>query len=330
MKTANKAFYDTFKTTKEEVEGFFLYELGNNQWDVPELRALLYDILPRNSTVYDYEISHTFPSVGFRVYHLNAHLLDQKGQGRMILLAFEDVTEQTEISRQKDEFIGIASHEIKTPITAIKTFTELLQKKMVGTLKGEYSNILEHITTQSDRLITLVTDLLSFSQLQSGKFLLRKKEFDLVKLIDSNVNAMQESTTEHKITKEGKLKRLVIADESRIEQVLINLLNNAIKYSPSGKKIIVRVSERAQEVVVSVQDFGLGIAKNDHKAIFEGYYRAKKVDNVEKNNKTEGFGLGLYISSVIVEKHGGKIWVESALGKGSTFSFTIPLTQAAE
>jgi len=323
VKTANKAFYSTFKTSKQEVEEQYLYELGNKQWDVPELRVLLYDLLPKSNTVYDYEIAHTFPGVGFRVYHLNAHLLNQRGQGRMILLAFEDVTEQKEVSRQKDEFIGIASHEIKTPITTIKTFTELLQQKLGAGSKKEYGRILEHITTQSDRLITLVTDLLSFSQMQAGKFVLRKEEFDLDALTTRTVEAVQESASEHSIVKQGSLRRLVIADESRIEQVLINLLTNAIKYSPGGKKVIVRLSESAHEAKVSVQDFGMGIAKKDHATIFERYFRITRADDVEKNDKTEGFGLGLYISAEIIEKHGGKIWVESE-GKGSTFYFTLP------
>ena len=324
VRTANLAFYKSFKTTKEQAEGHFLYELGNGQWDVPELRVLLRDILPKNSVVYDYEIAHTFPSVGYRIFHINAHTLHQKDQGKLILLAFEDVTEEQEISRQKDEYIGIASHEIKTPITTIKTFTELLQKKLSGSSKKEYANILEHITVQSDRLTTLVTDLLSFSQMQAGKFILHKVEFDLDKLIERTVNAMRDSATMHSIVKVGILKKPLLADASRIEQVLINLLTNAIKYSPRGKKITVRVSENTFEAKVSVQDFGMGIAKRDLKTIFERYYRGKGTSDVAKNVNTEGFGLGLYIAAEIVEKHGGKIWVESEVGKGSTFTFTVP------
>lgn len=277
--------------------------------------------------VYDYAIAHNFPLVGYREYCLNAHTLHQKAGGKLIVLAFEDVTEAQEINRQKDEFIGIASHEIKTPITSIKTFTELLQNKLSGTSKKEYANILEHITTQSDRLTTLVDDLLSFSQMQADKFLLNKEQFDLDKLVERSVSAMQESSPDHTIVKEGKLRSRVVADASRIEQVVINLLTNAVKYSPGGKKVIVQLEERVGETSVSVQDFGMGIEKRDHTNIFERFYRGKGKDGFHKSEKAEGFGLGLYIAAQIIEKHDGKIRVESALGKGSTFTFTLPLSK---
>lgn len=325
VKTANQAFYKLFRTTKEVVGGHFLAELGNGQWDVPELRVLLHEILPKNKVVYDYEIAHTFPAIGYRVFNLNAHTLDQKGEGKMILLAFEDVTEEQEIKRQKDEFIGIASHEIRTPVTTIKMFIELLEKKLSGSAKKEYGEILEHIATQSDRLTTLVGDLLSLSQMQAGNFLLNKEEFDLDKLIKSTVSGMQEITSRHTITKEGTLKRLVDADSHRIEQVLINLLTNAVKYSPNGKKVILRVETKAEDAVVSVQDFGVGIPKEEHETIFDRFYRARSKDGSPKSERAEGFGLGLYIAAQIVEKHGGKIWVESAEGKGSIFFFTLAL-----
>jgi len=156
---------------------------------------------------------------------------------------------------------------------------------------------------------------------------LNKERFDLDTLVERTVNAMQASTPQHTIVKEGRLQQRVVADASRIEQVLINLLTNAAKYSPDGKKVIVHVSERTGEAIVSVQDFGMGIAKKDHNTIFERFYRGTGMNDFEKSEKTKGFGLGLYISAEIIRKHDGKIWVESVPDKGSTFYFTLPLSQ---
>ncbi len=462
VRSANESFFRTFQVSKEQTEGNFLYELGNGQWDIPKLRTLLTEILPKNTKLENFEIEHTFPSIGHKVLLLNARkLIQDAGKTGLILLAIEDITEQAlahqkiieneeryrilfdlgpialyscdangvirdfnhnatelwgrspqrgdtderfwgsfklyrsdgtfmphevtpmaevlsgkipeardlevqiarpdgsrvtviinirpiknekeeitgaincfvditgrkELEQQKEEFIGIASHEIKTPVTTIKTFTELLQKKLSGSVKKESAVILEHIITQSDRLTNLVGDLLSFSQMQAGKFLINKEEFDLNKLMERTVSAIKETTLHHTITLEGRVKRHVVADASRIEQVVINLLTNAIKYSPVGKKVIVHVGEHAGDAVVSIQDFGLGIEKADHKTIFERFYRGKEKNGFAKSEKAEGFGLGLFIAAQIIEKHEGKILVESILGKGSTFTFTLPLPQ---
>lgn len=588
VRSANEAFFRTFQVSREQTEGHFLYELGNGQWDIPKLRTLLTEILPRNTNFKNFEIEHTFPSIGHKVLFLNAHKLNQNtGKTELILLAFEDVTESVlarieiqeskaklqqavshlklatdsanigiwaldvktqtlewstlhkrlwgyeedqqglvyedwykvilpedkeralkaveeskiqksfyeviyrikrvndgvtrwmksvgqfqyddageaitlsgittdineqieseielrksqerlsalvtassdvvyrmnadwselgqldgrnfindtaaptrswladnihandhalvmatikeairtksnfelehrvlradgtfgwtfsravpilnaqgeivewfgaasditkdkELEQQKNDFIGIASHEIKTPITSIKTFTEILQMKLSDSAQKEHAVILEHIVTQSDRLTTLVGELLGYSQMQAGKFLLNKKEFDLDNLIRRLVLAMKETSPHHAILIEGTIKKYIVADASRIEQVVINLLTNAIKYSPKGEKVNVRLEEKAGNAVVSIQDFGLGIAKSDQKSIFERFFRGKEVNGYQKSEKAEGFGLGLFIASQIIEKHGGSLQVKSVMGKGSTFTFTLPLRQ---
>ncbi len=239
--------------------------------------------------------------------------------------AASDITERKELEQHKEEFIGIASHEIKTPVTTIKTFTELLQKRLSGRAKEENAVILEHIFTQSDRLTTLVGDLLSYSKMQMGEFLLNEEKFDLDKLLERTVSAMKETSPHHIIMLDGAIKKPIVADEGRIEQVLINLLTNAVKYSPNGKKVQVRVGEKAGEVVVSIQDFGMGIETEDHKTVFQRFYRGKEKNGFAKREKAEGFGLGLFIAAQIIEKHQGTIQVKSTLGKGSTFTFTLPL-----
>ena len=236
-----------------------------------------------------------------------------------------DITQRKELEQQKEEFIGIASHEIRTPITIIKTFAELLQMKLTGNTKKEYAIALNHIITQSDRLTSLVEDLLSFSQMKADKFLLNKEIINFDKLIERTVSTLQEITPHHTFVKEGELIPHIVADASRIEQVLINLLTNAVKYSPDGKKVIVSVVKRRGEAIVSVQDFGLGIEKSDHEIIFERFYRGKEKSGFHKSEKAEGFGLGLFIAAQIINKHDGKMWVESIPKKGSTFYFSLPV-----
>lgn len=225
------------------------------------------------------------------------------------------------LEKHKDEFIGIASHELKTPITTMKAYTQILQKRLIQ--KGDRTDqqLIKNINEQANRLTNLVDDLLNVSKLESGTVTFQKKPFDLNKLIKKVIGDMQLSNGFHRILKEGKLLEKIIGDEGRIEQVLDNLFTNAIKYSPKADKIIVRVSNSKSEALVSVQDFGVGIAKKDREKVFERFYRTN-----EKNEKNiSGFGLGLYIASEIVKRHGGKIWVESKRGKGSTFYFTLPL-----
>lgn len=235
-----------------------------------------------------------------------------------------DITAQKELVQQKDAFIGIASHELKTPITALKAYAEILEKRFEkrGDPKDKYfiANILE----QTDRLTSLIDDLLNVSRIDSGKLELHLNQIDLVALIKKVIRDFQYTTKSHGISFEGPDTFSVNADENRIEQVLINLISNAIKYSPDGEKILLSLSTDKTEVVVSVQDFGLGIAKEDQPDLFTRFYRTKE----KEESKITGFGLGLYISAQIIKMHRGKMWVESEKGKGSTFYFSLPLVHA--
>ena len=224
------------------------------------------------------------------------------------------------LDKQKDAFLGMASHELKTPITSIKAFTQVLLKRVEKAKLTEYVYILKNVNTQTDRITQLINDLLNISHIESGKLILQKNKFDLGKLVGKTIADIQVTTETHMITQKGKVSGLIYGDENRIEQVLSNLLTNAIKYSPKGKEIVVTLSENNKESSVTVHDFGQGIAPRDQKKIFERFYRTR--ENEEKN--ISGFGLGLYISSEIIRRHKGKIWVTSSLGKGSTFAFTIP------
>jgi len=233
-----------------------------------------------------------------------------------------DITQQKELERQKDDFLSMASHELKTPITSLKMFIDLQDKQIIekDAKKVKYFN--ERIRDQANRLKELTNDLLDVSRIQTGKLAFNKEAFDIAEIVTDTVEGLQATTKRHKIEVESELKQIVQGDRYRIYQVLVNLLSNAIKYSPQGEKIIVRVKKIKQNVVVSVQDFGIGIEKSQQDKIFDRLYQV--TDPEEKT--FPGLGLGLYISKEIIERHKGKLWVESAKGKGSTFYFSLPIT----
>lgn len=321
VKTANRSFHEMFQVTEEETAGNFIYDLGDRQWDIPGLRRLLHEILPKNNFFDNYEIEHTFPSIGHKIMLLNARKFYKVGEN--ILLAIEDITDRKDIEKQKDLFIGIASHELKTPITTMKGYAQILEKRLSLREDSKDAYLIQNINEQTDRLTSLINDLLNTSKIQAGKLVLKKKRFDLNAVVTKAVIDFQYATETHQIIKEGEIKEDVYGDQSRIEQVLANLITNAIKYSAKADKVIVRVGTANNNAFVSVQDFGFGINKHDQAKVFERFYRTG--DKEEMN--IAGFGLGLYIAAEIIKGHNGKIWVESTKGKGSTFYFTLPIKQ---
>ena len=232
-----------------------------------------------------------------------------------------DITEQKELERQKDDFLSMASHELKTPITSLKMFIDLQrqQLKEKNSQKANYFN--ERIQDQANRLKELTNDLLDVSRIQTNKLRFNKEEFDMASIIHDTVEGLQGTTKKHEIIVKGTDREKVFGDRYRIYQVLVNLISNAIKYSPAGKKIFVQSEKDKNYVIVSVQDFGIGVSKMQQEKIFERLYQV--TDPQEKT--FPGLGLGLYISKEIIERHKGKIWVESIKGKGSTFYFSLPL-----
>jgi len=232
-----------------------------------------------------------------------------------------DITEQKELERQKDDFLSMASHELKTPITSLKMFIDLQrqQLKEKNSRKAHYFN--ERIQDQANRLKELTNDLLDVSSIQTNKLRFNKEEFDMDGIIHDTVEGLQGTTKKHEIVVKNTRSEKVYGDRYRIYQVLVNLISNAIKYSPSGKKIYVKSKKDNQYAVVSVQDFGIGISKEQQSKIFDRLYQV-----TDSHAKTfPGLGLGLYISKEIIERHNGKIWVKSTKGKGSTFYFSLPL-----
>lgn len=318
--SANYHFLRTFKVSAEETVGKPLYELGNHQWDIPQLKELLIKILPTNNPVVDFEVEHDFPHIGRKLMLLNAYRIELEGQFKdQILLAIEDITERKEIERRKDDFLSIASHELKTPLTTIKGYIQVLERSVPGNVSEKFSKTLSKVAVYVDRLNNLIAELLDMSRIQTGNMELHKSSFDFDAMIEEAIEGIRASAHDHEISLTGNTGAKVTADESHIIQVINNLLSNAIKYAPDSKKIEVNIASVSEYVKVSVKDFGLGMSTEDKKRVFERFYRGGDIQK-----KFPGMGIGLYICDQIIKNHGGTLWVESEIGKGSTFNFTIP------
>ncbi len=225
-----------------------------------------------------------------------------------------------QVEKGKDEFINMASHELKTPITSLKVYIQVVSKHIAEKNLSEANRYLSKIDEQTNKLTSLIVDLLDMSRIQTGKMKVEKEPMNIDVLIDDTVEALQGTTKKHQIIAKGDLQRMVSADRYRIYQVLVNLLTNAIKYSPKGGKIIVETKNMNGRAVISVKDEGMGIDRKYQKKIFERLYQV-----TDRKEKTfPGLGIGLYISNEIVKRHGGKMWVESRKNKGSTFYFDLP------
>lgn len=319
--TANDHFYRTFKVSAEETIGKHLFELGSDQWNIPGLKELLINILPTSNPVENFEFTHEFPHIGQKIMLLNAHRIELNSQYKdQILLAMEDITDRREIEIRKDDFLAIASHELKTPLTTIKGYLQLLDRQNPAEPFEKFKLIIGKASLQVDRLNNLMSELLDVSRIKTGKLELYKDRFDFDKMVSETVEVIQAASERHTITVTGSCGAEVLADEAHIVQVLNNLLSNAIKYAPQSNKVSVYLSRVSHYIKVSVEDFGLGINAEDQKRIFERFFRAGDIQQ-----RYPGMGIGLYICEQIVKSHGGSIWVESETRKGSTFSFTLPL-----
>ena len=249
-------------------------------------------------------------------------------QNARLFREIEDKSRQLEVASQhKSEFLANMSHELRTPLNAIIGFSEVLTDRMFGDLNEKQEEYLKDIYASGTHLLSLINDILDLSKIEAGRMELELADFDLPQAIDNALMLVRERAGRRSITLHTAVDaRLgqVRADERKIRQVVLNLLSNAIKFTPEGGRIEVAASPRDGSVEVSVSDTGVGIAPEDHEAVFEEF---RQVGTVEK--KAEGTGLGLTLCRKFVELHGGKIWVKSELGVGSTFTFTIPVRRGA-
>ena len=246
-------------------------------------------------------------------------LRDAEGKVFGVLHAAIDVTRQVQLQHQKDEFLGIASHELKTPVTSIKAYAQVLEKMIRAEGDEKKAGMVRKMDLQLNRLTGLIGDLLDVTKIQAGKITFNAVEFDFDQLIYDMVEEMQHTTSQHHLNATLNSKITVIADRERIGQVVTNFLSNAIKYSVDADSIIVKSYRMGDEIILSVQDYGIGISENLQKFVFDQFYRVSG----NQQHTYPGLGLGLYISSEIIKNEGGRIWVESTEGSGSTFYFAL-------
>lgn len=322
VNSANKAFYKVFKLKKKDVIGISIYNIDHSKWNNEKLRTVLQKTLAQKNVLSDFEVEYESPLTGKRTMLLNARKLYGVGTRKeMVFMAIEDVTDKKALEQQRNDFIGIVSHELKTPVTSLKAFGQVLQLKLAKSKDDKSVEMLRKMDAQINKLTLLINDLLDATKIEGGKLQFNEEIFCIDDVVDEVIEEVQRTTSNHAITSEGKSGARVKGDRYRIGQVLTNLLTNAIKYSPGADKVIVTTGASNEKVICSVQDFGIGIPENQQKKVFERFFRVSG----EKLQTFPGVGLGLYISAEIIKRQGGEIWLESKPGKGTTFSFNLPV-----
>jgi len=233
-----------------------------------------------------------------------------------------DVTDRKQIERMKDEFVSVVSHELRTPLTSIHGSLGMLTSGLLQPDSDQGKRLLQIATDSTERLVRLINDILDIERIESGKVKMERETCNLADLIQSAVNVMQPLAQKAKVNiSVFSLSVELWADPDRIVQTLTNLLSNAIKFSPPGETVWLESQQQQDEILLTVKDQGRGIPSDKLDSIFE---RFQQVDSSDSRNH-DGTGLGLAICKSIVQQHGGRIWVESALGEGSTFYFTLPI-----
>jgi PAS domain S-box-containing protein len=329
---ANRAFYTMFKVTPEETERHTIYELNNRQWDIPELRHLLEQILPKNNSFDDYEVTHDFEGIGQRMMLLNARrIYRETNKTQMILLAIEDITEhkQTEKLRQTveelarsnrdlEQFAYVSSHDLQEPLRMVASYLQLLEQRYKGRLEADADEFIAYAVDGAKRMQELINDLLAFSRVRT-----KGKEFtktDCSHVLGQAIANLQAAIEESGAVLTNDSLPIVEADETQLIQLFQNLLDNAIKFRrKEPPRIHISAKRKGEEWLFSVIDNGIGIDPQYAERIFVIFQR------LQEKEECPGTGIGLAICKRIVERHGGRIWVESTPEKGSTFFFTIPV-----
>jgi signal transduction histidine kinase/ActR/RegA family two-component response regulator len=334
VRSANDAFYHRFQVEPAETVGRLVYDLGNGQWNIPLLRQLLEEVLPKEIVFRNFEIQHTFDHIGQRTLLLNARRIDHL---QLILLAMEDITEHKEAAslsaaktaaeeanRAKSEFLANMSHELRTPMTVFLAAIELLLQLDSDPERRE---LLDMADQSAQRLRNLLEDILDFSRIEAQRVEITGEPFDLRCCVQNTVQKLSAKAQKKNLRLETDIApdipAVLVGDPSRIGQVLLQLIDNAIKFTGQGAvRVSVRNSGELLEFTVS--DTGIGIPEEKREIIFQRFSQA----DGSFTRQYGGAGLGLAIVRGLVELMGGKIGVRARPEGGSVFSFTLPLKTA--
>jgi PAS domain S-box-containing protein len=273
------------------------------------------------STVYEIEIIQK--DGGKIPVEISSRSLYEDGVPVGIIGIARDITDRKSLEQQKDIFFSLITHEIKNPLSSIKAFAEVLKKYHEKRNEDKPRHYAAMIDDQVDKLTLLVNDFLDLSKMNTGKFSLKKEKFDIQELICTVADSFNSTNQDYKVTVKGKGAKYIYGDPRRIEQVLNNLINNAIKYSPKNSSIIIEAEKDKKNTRVHVIDNGPGIPEEKQNDIFELFYRLDK----HRESTITGHGMGLYVCKQIVLGHKGDIWVENNKERGARFSFMLPLYQ---
>ncbi|MBD2145500.1 chemotaxis protein CheB [Sphaerospermopsis sp. FACHB-1194] len=342
--SGNQFFYDTFQVVREETENRLIYEIGNGQWNIPQLRSLLEHILPGQTHFENVEVKHNFEQIGHKIMRLNARKMPQIDNTPLILLAIEDITQQKHLeaertqlleqeqsartaaeaaNRAKDDFLSILSHELRNPLNSLLGWTQLLRKHQLDETKTDQA--LEAIERAAHAQNLLIGDLLDISRISSGRLHLNNQPVQLVPVISAAIEVVRLSAEEKNIQIQSQLDptpRTLIGDPTRLQQVIWNLLSNSIKFTPDSGIIDITLNYTNDQAEIQVKDTGLGISADFLPYVFD---RFRQADSTTRKSNA-GLGLGLAIVRHLVELHGGTVEAASpGKDQGATFTVRLPL-----
>lgn len=334
---ANRAFFRTFRVERHDTIGALLFSLGDGQWDIPPLREMLRDKLPLESQLDDFDVDHVFPGIGRKIMLLNARLVSHgPGEPRIILLAIEDVTERRlsearlaeqrrELQRSNaalDEFASVVSHDLQEPVRKILSFGERLNTSAGPALDGDARQHLERMLSATARMGTLITDVLTFSQVSTR--VQRFGSTDLSRIAAEVIADLETAIADAGGRVEVGALPVIEADALQMRQLLQNLLGNALKYRRRDTPPVVRLSSirGGRYCTITVADNGIGFNQVYAEKIF------KMFERLHGRAEYAGSGIGLAICRKIAERHGGTIAATSTAGEGAVFAVTLPVAQA--
>jgi two-component system, chemotaxis family, CheB/CheR fusion protein len=345
VQVVNPVFYERFQVSPEETTGRLIYELGNGQWDIPELHTLLEEILPENASFDGYEVTHEFEDLGWRVMLLNARRLDHV---HLILLVIGDITDREQIealraareeaeeareeaekardeaekaSLAKSQFLATMSHELRAPLNGVIGLADLLETEVLGPMTGRQKESLSRIRRSAWHLVRIIDEILDYARSETGKTEVQRERVSVTEVAREVVEMLGPVSDEQEVAlrlTDPDEPVFVETDRGKLTQILTSLVGNALKFA--GPRVHIRLSADDDWIRISVEDSGPGIPEGRQEEIFEPFTQLDGSTTREKG----GTGLGLAIARRHARLLGGDIEVEGVVGEGSTFTLRLP------